>query len=68
MFRRKTSLYVSSARKKMSQREENARINTADDLEQFGHKSSQNSKPNSKIRINPNLSSKNIIPVMIIYT
>ena len=31
-------------------------------------KSSQNSKPNSKIRINPNLSSKNIIPVMIIYT
>ena len=23
--------------KKMSQREENARINTADDLEQFGH-------------------------------
>ena len=54
--------------KKMSQREENARINTADDLEQFGHKSSQNSKPNSKIRINPNLSSKNIIPVMIIYT
>ena len=24
--------------KKMSQREENARINTTDDLEQFGHK------------------------------